>query len=171
MKIAIIILLLLSMVSCSSNTGKKDLTGKIIQKYPNGQMKEVILYEGNKEIARNIYNENGEIVKKVGNVPDGVIRIYYENGIVMSEFTKKKGKMNGLFKMYYNDGKLKVQSDFEDGKLRLSTVYWENGGIESLITFKNGKITKSRSYDNSGKEISSQKYSYKEKPATPESRK
>src|SRR3989339_159275 len=171
MKIAIIILLLLSMVSCSSNTGKKDLTGKIIQKYPNGQIKEVILYEGNKEIARNIYNENGEIVKKVGNVPDGVIRIYYENGIVMSEFTKKKGKMNGLFKMYYDDGKLLLETNFIDDKLDFQKEYRKDGKLKVQSDFEDGKITKSRSYDNSGKEISSQKYSYKEKPATPESRK
>ncbi|MFC1644387.1 WG repeat-containing protein, partial [Candidatus Omnitrophota bacterium] len=49
-------------------------------------------------------------------IPDGVHKNYYENGKVKSEATYKNGKQNGPVRWYHENGKLKSEHIYKDGK-------------------------------------------------------
>ena len=47
----------------------------------------------------------------------GINKEYYENGIIKEEISYKDGKLNGISKEYYENGSLKSESTFKDGVL------------------------------------------------------
>ena len=47
----------------------------------------------------------------------GINKEYYENGIIKEEMSYKDGKLNGIFKEYYENGSLKSKGTFKDGAL------------------------------------------------------
>ena len=47
----------------------------------------------------------------------GINKEYYENGIIKEEISYKDGKLNGVSKEYYENGSLKSESTFKDGVL------------------------------------------------------
>ena len=56
-----------------------------------------------------------ELVEMPGG--SGINKEYYENGIIKEEISYKDGKLNGISKEYYENGSLKSESTFKDGVL------------------------------------------------------
>ena len=56
-----------------------------------------------------------ELVEMPGG--SGINKEYYENGIIKEEISYKDGKLNGVSKEYYENGFLKSESTFKDGVL------------------------------------------------------
>ena len=70
----------------------------------------------------------------------GIIKSYYDNGALKEDIPYKDGKENGIGKVYYPNGNLKGEVNHKDGKEEgLSKLYYENGNLESEINFKAGK--------------------------------
>ena len=47
----------------------------------------------------------------------GIIKEYYDNGEIKEEVSYKDGKLNGIFKEYYENGSLKSEGRFKNGFL------------------------------------------------------
>lgn len=53
---------------------------------------------------------------------NGMNKEYYENGILKEEISYKDGKLDGIYKEYYENGSLKSQSTFKNGVLDGSVI-------------------------------------------------
>ena len=59
------------------------------------------------------------------------------------EVNYKKGKYNGLWQQWYEDGKQKKKVNFIDGKKEGKEINWKkDGSIKSEVIYKGGKIVK-----------------------------
>lgn len=83
---------------------------------------------------------------------DGLTKIYYDNGKVAEEINYKDGKRNGSYKKYGPGGKLEEDSVFKDDKLHgPATYYDDNGVIASKGVFADNKKTGKWQYYKNGK--------------------
>ncbi len=73
---------------------------------------------------------------------NGIRKEYYENGALKSETPYVNGKENGVAKLYYKEnGALKFEVLYTDGKINgIGKVYYENGALKSEISYTDGKI-------------------------------
>ena len=104
-KAAVCLLLILfgTSVICAEVTRKK-ISG------PDGT-KEHVFYSGEKEVARQVVDKNGNTIKTTGKIPDGVVRGYYSNGVLSGMWSYKNGKREGAVKEHYKNGKLSEESN------------------------------------------------------------
>lgn len=106
----------------------------------DGAKYEVTYCQNDKEVAKVTFSENGSIIKKTGQIPDGIVKGYGKNGILVSEGNYLNGKKNGLVKDYYENGAVSSEWNFkadkEDG---ICKNYDKKGNISMLWTFKEGK--------------------------------
>ena len=83
----------------------------------------------------------------------GIIKSYYDNGALKEDIPYKDGKANGIVKGYYPNGNLESIGNFKDGKLEgLYKEYYENGNLKSRLTDIHTKETLEE-YDENGKLI------------------
>ena len=70
----------------------------------------------------------------------GIIKSYYDNGALKKDIPYKDGKKEGLSKAYYKNGNLLSEDNYKDDKLEgLSKVYYENGNLIAEYYYKDGK--------------------------------
>lgn len=82
----------------------------------------------------------------------GKIKSYYENGNLKEEGNFKDGKAEGLVKGFYENGNLEREENYKDGKLEgLTKIYYENGNLKFEVNFKDGKAVSGYMYDIYGK--------------------
>ena len=71
----------------------------------------------------------------------GIIKSYYDNGALKEDIPYKDGKENGIVKGYYPNGNLESEILSKDGKLEgLSKSYYENGNLKIEGNFKDDKL-------------------------------
>lgn len=72
---------------------------------------------------------------------------------IIAEATTVNGVLNGPLKDYYNNGKLKSESNFRNGKLdSITSIYFDNGQLWTKILFKKNKYMEVLSnYNRNGK--------------------
>mgnify|MGYP001494723136 CR=1 FL=1 len=74
----------------------------------------------------------------------GVNRLYYENGQLRLEYTFKDGKPEGLVRWWYENGQLRSENTFMYGKKEgLEREYYENGRpsvYAGLRCYSNGEL-------------------------------
>ncbi len=95
--------------------------------------------------AAKIYYEDSTTIKAEGRVvdgkPDGLWRSYFEDGKIMSAITYKDGMANGIAMFYFDDDKqtTRVELTFEDDKI-VGTYreFYENGNRKAMLIFKDG---------------------------------
>lgn len=69
----------------------------------------------------------------------GVVKRYYENGKLRGEATYKNGKKNGIVKWYHKNGNLRGEITYRDGKEEGSERwYHENGDLDYEEIYKDG---------------------------------
>ena len=70
----------------------------------------------------------------------GIIKSYYENGALKQDIPYKDGKENGIGKRYYPNGYLEREENYKDDKKEgLSKLYYENGDLIAEYYYKGGK--------------------------------
>lgn len=115
-----------------------------VEKLDNGGHKEVWYDKVNKNIIyTQIYNDRYELIKREGNIPDGMVRIY-KNEKLYSEVNYVNNKEEGISKWYYDSGKIKTESNlsYVNGNQEyIFKTYYENGNIKSEINYVNGLPT------------------------------
>lgn len=96
----------------------KVFTGKTIQKYLNGKLKEEFNYKDG--------------------VPDGIQKKWYENGQLKEESNYKDGKIDGFMKSYYENGQLKYEGNYKDNQFVGDyKEYYDNKNIKTEIDYTN----------------------------------
>src|SRR3989339_556527 len=149
-----IIFLILTMVIPSIISS--EVTRRIIR---NGNRSKIIFYNGGTEIAKCVFDEEGN-VEIIGNIPDGIIRQYYDSGNIFMETNYKNNRQDGIIKLYYENGKLMSEGYIKENKSEgISKTYNEDGLVMEESNYKNGKLDGiSKAYYESGKIMYNEKY-------------
>lgn len=83
----------------------------------------------------------GRETSETGEVTDGVVRTYRDDGSVITEFTYKNGKRNGLCKTYHPTGKIYREDMFADDVLHgMAKQYYNTGILYSETNYDSGRI-------------------------------
>ena len=100
---------------------------------------------GKNEQNEEIYNENNTniiegIVYDINERPiNGMYKIYYPDGKIRMEVESKNGKPHGVGKTYDEDGHLQHQASFNDGVLNGDVYqYYPNGRVHNEMHYLNG---------------------------------
>lgn len=110
------------------------------------------------DIQNEIYNENntavlGGVVYNIDEKPiNGLYKIYYSDGNVKMEVQSKDGKPEGNAKFYDKDGSLYAQGNFSEGKPEgVFYYYYSNGEVHNELNYVKGiKDGKQKLYDENG---------------------
>ncbi len=83
----------------------------------------------------------------------GLVKYYFENGVLFQEINYKEGKIDGIRKVYFESGKLKTITDYKnDKKEGKFSEYYETGELFSRGNFENNlKEGNWRTFYKSGK--------------------
>ena len=66
---------------------------------------------------------------------------YHENGQLKAKANFKDGKLHGLDEWYYKNGQLEQKKNYKDGELHgLAELYRENGQLKAKGNWKDGKL-------------------------------
>ena len=87
---------------------------------------------------------------------DGVtIRYYESNGKIRVISNWKKGVQNGIFKKYYENGQIQDSNYVENGLVQGKLIEWfQNGKVKRVTNYNNGEIIAEIRYDENGNIIS-----------------
>lgn len=84
--------------------------------------------------------KQGEGTLKNGKV-DGIRKMYFQNGTLSNELHYSNSIPNGLDKAYYEDGSLKQKGEFVNGKEEgIWESYFPNGQVKLQNNYKNGEV-------------------------------
>jgi antitoxin component YwqK of YwqJK toxin-antitoxin module len=101
--------------------GRTPFTGKAYSYFPNGDTQTVVTYKDG--------------------ILDGEIASWYAKDIKQLEGLVDKGQKAGIWKLYFESGKIKKQTAYshnvEDGE---ETSWFENGNVEKKGTYIEGKL-------------------------------
>jgi len=136
---------------------------------------ELIFYSGTQEVARQRIGDNGRVIKTTGKVPDGVVRAYHSNGVLVGEMSYEHGKLEGIERTYYKNGNLRSETTYKNGKREgvikkfygggtvsaeshykndtlegITTHYYRTGVVSDIYTYKNGQLVNRKTYDEKG---------------------
>ena len=84
---------------------------------PDGKIKEIFYYNKGKEIAKETFDNNGDVVEKTGIIPDGEVKEYYENGKIKKEAYFENNKREGETRLYFKNGTLQGKYNYKNDKL------------------------------------------------------
>lgn len=94
---------------------------------------------------------------------NGAFKSYYENGKVKSDETYKNGRKIGICKYYYENGKLQYEESYNDNGIArgIFNSYYNGGQLESSYTYQDGqKHGVFKEYYEDGKLREDGKYEY-----------
>lgn len=104
---------------------------------------ERIFYDNGKEVARQILNKHGEVVKESGKPYSGQAKEFYSNGSLKREAYFDKGLPQGKVNIYDQNGRLIAIEQYEKGLKNGQTILYNfvhNVLSEERIDYKNGMI-------------------------------
>ena len=104
---------------------------------------ERIFYDDGKEVARQILNKQGEVVKESGKPYSGQAKEFYSNGSLKKEAYFEKGLPQGKVNIYDQNGRLIAVEKYEKGLRNGQTILYNfvhNVLSEEKIDYKNGLI-------------------------------
>lgn len=82
-------------------------------------------YVQGKEVAEETVSSNGTIVELLGNIPDGDVKEFNENGKVIMEAVYQGNKLNGEMVRYNDRGEVLSRETYEDGVLHGPASYYQ----------------------------------------------
>ena len=167
--IAVAVLLLVS-PSINADFASAEITRKSISN-PDGTI-EYVFYSEGKEISKQILDEDKNVVKAIGKIPDGAVKEYYENGKLKAKWNYKNGNLDGLCKIYFENGELMFKNNYKNGKrdgitktyyrgLRLRYKYeYKDGKLEGVVKkyYRNGKLAFEWNYKDDKREGTAKSY-------------
>lgn len=141
--------------------------------YQNGQLKEEMTYDSSSVNIKTFY-ENGQLnmdynnISRVhlGEILDDVFFRYNQSGTLLEENRYSAGRPVGVQKGYYENGNIKseviwktveftlpVPSHMDNVLDGISKYYYDKGGMQKEIHYKNGVEIESKCFDEYGNEI------------------
>ncbi len=140
-----------------------EITKKVVERYPDintgdvtllGQPKTVLYLNSNgNEVAKELYDEKGNVLETTGKIPDGTVKEYFESGKLLAEYTYKAGKLEGVSRGYYESGAFKGEWNYKAGTLEgIVKVYFETGNLNYEMNYKDDELHgTSKYYRDNGK--------------------
>lgn len=104
---------------------------------------ERIFYDNGKEVARQVLNQQGSVVKESGKPYTGQAKEFYSNGSLKKEAYFEKGLPQGKVNIYDQNGRLISIEHYEKGLKNGQTVLYNfvhNVLSEEILNYKNGLI-------------------------------
>lgn len=96
-------------------------TGKAYAYFPNGDVQTVLEYKDG--------------------IPNGEIKSWYKKDVKQVDGFVDNGKRTGTWKLYYESGKLKKQSTYQNDLENGEEIFWfENGNLQKKGNYVNGKL-------------------------------
>lgn len=159
----------------SGFTNKLEATNQLVNGQKEGKWIEYIDENGN--FTRKESATSYELAIYKSGKLFGIVRCYYNNGMIESVATYLNGKMNGIHKLYlsgkiaheipykdgeingiakyyYDNGKLSAETPYTHGKINgIEKVYSENGTLLREIIYKHGNVKEKKYFDKNGNEI------------------
>ena len=152
----VLLLLLAGILILSKGWADPNAGDEFIRKtswLPNGGQ-ERIFYKDNKQVARQELDRSGHVIKKEGEVPDGV----FKDDSWHREISYKNGLENGPMKTYWEDGILSFEHEMKDGKPVKLKAYFPDGKIRSETIFNEDGTKVEKIYDQSGQLLKTNNY-------------
>lgn len=95
--------------------------------------------------------EKGYGAKYRGNTQNGTYEELWPNGNIKERVTFKNGYLDGLYELFYQDGKPMVKSNYINGKEQGWGRHWfNNGRLAARTLYKNGMLVFSEGWDEDG---------------------
>ena len=104
---------------------------------------ERVFYENEKEVARQILNQQGKVMQQTGKVYTGEAKEFYSNGSLKREAYFEKGLPQGKVNIYDQNGRLIAIEHYEKGLKNGQTLLYnfvQNVLSEERIDYKNGLL-------------------------------
>ena len=73
-------------------------------------------FKDSKPVAKQIMNSDGDVIKTIGTIPDGITRHYGPDGRLLSETSWKNNQLDGISKAYNEDGSVLREDCWEKDK-------------------------------------------------------
>ena len=146
-----------STISIETKDDKKNL-GKTFSR----SVFERIFYDNNKEVARQILNKQGAVVKESGKAYTGQAKEFYSNGSLKKDAYFDKGLPQGKVNIYDQSGRLIAIERYDKGLKNGQTILYNfvhNVLSEEKIDYKDGLIDgKHQIFGLNGKLVLSEEY-------------
>ncbi len=98
-----------------------------------------IFYKNRERLGEAIWGTDGEFDILSGDISDGVYKQYYDTGKLRRTFNFKNGELNGWCKEYYISGKIEREGFFKANKeVGVSKIYYNTGVIKGESTYVDG---------------------------------
>lgn len=129
----------LLLVALSPAVAYAEVSRKIVKN--TDRTEQVFFYSGGREVAKKVLDEDGNVIKTIGKIPDGIVKEYYESGKLKSEWNYKNGKLEGICKTYYESGELMFKYNYKEGKQDgITRSYYRNGRLKYEYKYRDGKL-------------------------------
>ena len=103
------------------NNATIPYTGKAFAYFPNGDIQTILEYKDG--------------------IPNGEIKSWSKKDVKQVEGFVENGKKSGTWKLYFESGKLKKQSTFQNDIENGEEIFWfENGNLQKKGSYINGKL-------------------------------
>ena len=125
-----------------ANSRKQGLWTKF---FPSGKTKSEIEFKNSRPNGSyRTYFENGQLEEEgnwKNNRNTNNFKRYYENGQVSQDFAfNTTGKRDGKQVYFYESGQVMIEADIESGKEKFVKEYYEDGSVKAEKSFVDGKL-------------------------------
>jgi antitoxin component YwqK of YwqJK toxin-antitoxin module len=101
---------------------------------------EISFYLGNKLLATHKIGFDGNVVKEEGQIPDGIVYEGFPSKKIKMECFYAANRLDGLMKVYNEQGSLTEESNWKDGKRDgVRHTYFSKGTLKGEERWVNGK--------------------------------
>ncbi|MBR2865863.1 MAG: toxin-antitoxin system YwqK family antitoxin [Elusimicrobiaceae bacterium] len=100
-------------------------------------------YRDGKEVAEQTIAANGATLELLGDIPDGIVKEFDDNGQVRSEATYKDNKLDGEYLRYDEQGRLLTRENYREGLREGEATYFSymaNGFMHAKAYYKNSLL-------------------------------
>jgi len=115
--------------------------------YPGTVMKTTsdmrAFYVEGKQIAQETLSSNGATLELLGDIPDGEVKEFSENGKLKTEAIYKNNKLHGTLTRYTDEGDLLCKETYENGVLKGPAEYYsyvKDGFLCTTCNYKNAVL-------------------------------
>lgn len=100
-------------------------------------------YVNGKQVAEETVSPNGTALELLGNIPDGEVKEFAENGKVKTEAVYQNNKLHGVLVRYNAEGKILSRETYEQGILQGPAQYYSymtNGAFCTTCHYNNALL-------------------------------
>lgn len=136
-----------SVIKPAGETAVQTVTKKEMPPYPGTLVKSGkgsrSFYVQGQEVAEETLSSNGMSVELLGNIPDGEVKEFSENGQVLLEAVYRNNKLNGELILYTETGEMLSRETYEDGLLHGPACYYqyrEEGTMQAQCVYQHALL-------------------------------